>query len=45
MKHLRDVNMNYFQHLGRAWGIAVILVVHGIYPDVWRDKASKLLCK
>lgn len=44
MSHLKDVNMNYFQHLKRAWGIAFVLLVHGIFPNVWKTKASEMLC-
>lgn len=45
MSHLKDVNMTYFQHLKRAWTIAVVLIVHGLLPNVWKTTASDLLCK
>ena len=45
MSHLNEVGYGYFQHLYRAWRIAFILVVHGLFPNVWKTKASDLLCK
>lgn len=42
-KHLRDVNKGYFEHLLGAWKVAFILLVHGVLPNVWEDKASDLL--
>jgi hypothetical protein len=44
MSHLEDVNMNYFQHLKRAWSIAFVLLVHGIFPNIWKTKASDMIC-
>ena len=44
MTHLADVGMNYVQHLIRAWSIAFILMVHGVFPNVWKTKANELLC-
>lgn len=45
MSHLNDTDQNYFSHLFRAWKIAFVLLVHGVLPDVWKTKASDLLCK
>ena len=45
MSHLHETHQNYIAHLFRAWKIAFILLVHGVLPDVWRSKASDLLCK
>lgn len=45
MSHLKDVNMTYFQHFKRAWGIAGILLVHGLLPNIWKTKASEMICK
>jgi hypothetical protein len=45
MSHLNETGNNYITHLFRAWKIAFILIVHGIFPDVWKNKASDLLCK
>ena len=44
MTHLTDVGMNYVQHLIRAWSIAFILIVHGVFPNVWKTRANELLC-
>jgi hypothetical protein len=44
MSHLTDVNMNYLQHFKRAWGIAFVLLVHGVFPNIWKTKASEMLC-
>jgi hypothetical protein len=44
MSHLSDMNMTYTQHLYRAWKIAAVLVVHGIFPFIWETKATELLC-
>lgn len=45
MSHLNEVGYGYFQHLFRAWHIAFILLVHGLFPNVWKTKASDELCK
>lgn len=45
MSHLNEIGYGYFQHLYRAWKIAFILLVHGVLPNVWKTKASDLLCK
>ena len=44
MTHLTDVGMNYIQHLIRAWSIAFVLIVHGVFPNVWKTRANVLLC-
>ena len=44
MTHLKDVNLTYFQHWKRAWTIAGVLLVHGLFPDIWKNKASNMLC-
>jgi len=43
MSHLSDVNRNYFQHLYHAWKVAFILLVHGLFPNIWETKASDIL--
>ena len=43
MKHLERVEMSYWQHLRHAWGTAFILLVHGLIPFVWEEKASDRL--
>lgn len=45
MSHLKDVNMTYFAHLRRSFKVALILVVHGLFPNVWKTKASDILIK
>lgn len=44
MSHLKEMQMTYFQHLYRAWKIALVLVVHGLFPNIWKTKATELLC-
>lgn len=44
MKHLQETGYTYFQHMARAFSIATVLVVHGIFPFIWEDKASNMLC-
>lgn len=41
--HLKETNKKYFEHLLGAWKVAFILIVHGLLPNVWEDKASDLL--
>ena len=43
MSHLSDVEMTYFQHFRRAYKVAFILMVHGIFPNIWKTKASDIL--
>lgn len=45
MSHLNDVGHTYIQHLLRAWRISFILFVHGLFPNIWKTKASDELCK
>jgi len=45
MSHLEETNKSYFEHLYRAWQIAFVLMVHGVFPDIWKTKASDLLHK
>lgn len=45
MSHLNETGNSYLSHLYRAWKIAFILLVHGLLPNVWKTKASDLLCK
>jgi hypothetical protein len=44
MNHLKNTGFGYFQHLIRSWKIAAVLLVHGVFPDCWPNKASQLLC-
>ena len=41
--HLKDVNMTYAKHLLRAWSIAFVLLVHGLFPNIWQHKASDMI--
>ena len=43
MKHLDDIKMTYFRHLARAYKVAFILMVHGLFPNIWETKASEIL--
>ena len=45
MSHLKDNNIGYFKHLYRAWSWAFVLLVHGIFPNVWQTKVSDEICK
>lgn len=45
MGHLQETGYTYFGHLKRAWTIAFVLVVHGLFPNVWKDKARELMDK
>lgn len=45
MDHLKETGMSYFKHLFRAWKISFVLFVHGIFPDIWKTKASDMLCE
>ena len=44
MSHLSDTGYGYFEHLLRAWKVAGVLIVHGLVPNIWKTKASELLC-
>ena len=44
MKHLKETGYTYFAHMRRAFCIAFVPVVHGIFPDIWTDKATQMLC-
>jgi hypothetical protein len=43
MSHLKDVEMSYFRHFLRAWSIAFVLLVHGLFPNIWKTKASDMI--
>jgi len=47
MKHLKDKNLTYFQHLREAWTLALqlfllslISLVHGMLPFTWVRSVS-----
>jgi hypothetical protein len=39
-QHLKDINMSYIGHLLHAWKMAFILLVHGLFPWIWKTKVS-----
>ena len=43
MGHLEETGYTYFGHIQRAWTIAFVLLVHGLFPNVWQDKATQLI--
>ena len=45
MRHLKNTGYTYFGHMFRAFKIAGILIVHGIFPFFWETKASDMICK
>lgn len=45
MTHLSDNNIGYFKHLYRAWRWALILLVHGIFPEIYKTTVSDEICK
>ena len=44
MSHLKEVKYSYWTHLRRAWTIAGVLIVHGLFPEMWKTRATELLC-
>jgi len=45
MTHLSDNNIGYFAHLYREWRGGVILLIHGIFNEIWKTKVSDEICK
>jgi hypothetical protein len=45
MTHLSDNNIGYFKHLIRAWRWAGILIIHGLYPEIYKTTVSDEICK
>jgi len=45
MSHLNDVGFTYLQHLKRSWKLSFVLFIHGLFPDIWKTKASDEICK
>ena len=43
MKHLKEIELSYFEHLRRAWTISFVSFVHGLCPCIWEDKAKELI--
>lgn len=47
MGHLLEVDMGYWEHLARSWGLAwafatlaVKAAVHGVLPEVWTTSST-----
>ena len=45
MKHLKDVNMGYFEHMFFALSMAVALAVHAIIPCLFETYVSDRICR
>ena len=45
IEHLKENNMGYWTHRGRAMKMSGALFIHAWYPDVFEDYASKELLK
>lgn len=45
MSHLREAGLSYLNHLIRAWRLSFVLFVHGLFPNIWKTKASEEICK
>jgi hypothetical protein len=43
MSHLNEIRETYFHHMKFAWTVAFVLIVHGVLPNVWTDKASDMM--
>ena len=43
MKHLKDIDESYFEHLKFAWSVSFVLFVHGLCPWIWETKASDMM--
>lgn len=44
MSHLKENNISYVTHLYRAWRWAIILLIHGIFPNVFKTTVSDEIC-
>ncbi|MDC3266411.1 hypothetical protein OAU13_00630 [bacterium] len=44
MSHLSDNDVSYLKHLVRAWKWAFVLLVHGLFPNIWQTKVSDEIC-
>lgn len=43
MKHLQETGLTYIEHLYRAWTLAFVCLVHGLFPSVWQHKAKDII--
>jgi len=44
MSHLKDNNIGYFQHLFRSWRWGIILLIHGLVPNIFKTTVSDEIC-
>jgi len=44
MGHLKENNITYFRHLYRACRWAIILLIHGIFPNAFKTTVSDEIC-
>ena len=45
MKHLKDINETYLEHLWFAVSVAFVFTVHGLFPWVWKTKGTYMIRK
>ena len=43
MGHLKDEGFTYTQHLRRAWMLSFVCFVHGVFPFIWKNKATEII--
>ncbi len=43
MRHLKEIDETYWEHLSFACSVAFVLVVHGLFPFIWSMKASDMM--
>jgi hypothetical protein len=43
MKHLKENNMGYFQHLLFSWHLSLVLFIHGLFPCILTNYVSNRL--
>lgn len=43
MRHLKEIQESYFEHLWFALSVAFVLIVHGLFPFLWSMKASDMM--
>lgn len=42
-KHLKEIELSYFEHLRRAWTVSFVSFVHGLFPFIWETKAKDII--
>ena len=43
MGHLEEEGFTYFEHLQRAWTLSFVCFVHGLFPFIWKHKATEII--